>query len=154
MRWREFIALFGGAVAWPLAARAQQSALPVIGFVTGRSPEDSVRFGMAFGKGLSEAGIIDGQNATVEYHWLDGQYDQPPLLMAISSAAASRPLPYLAVRPRSRPSPRPTRYRSSSASSKTRSSSASQRALRDRAETQPGSILSWRGCVEAAWPPA
>jgi putative ABC transport system substrate-binding protein len=83
MRRRDFISLLGGAAAaWPLAARAQQPALPVIAFVTGRSPEDSVRFGTAFRKGLSETGVIDGQNATVEYHWLDGQYDQLPLLMA------------------------------------------------------------------------
>jgi putative ABC transport system substrate-binding protein len=80
---REFITLLGSAAAaWPLAARAQQPAVPVIAFVTDRSPEDSVRFGTAFHKGLSETGVIDGQNATVEYHWLDGQYDQLPLLMA------------------------------------------------------------------------
>ena len=80
---RDFITLLGGAAAaWPLAARAQGSRLPVIGFVSGRAPEDSAAPGAAFRKGLTESGIIDGQSATVEYHWLDGQYDQLPSLMA------------------------------------------------------------------------
>jgi putative ABC transport system substrate-binding protein len=82
MRRRDFITLLGSAAAaWPLAARAQQAALPLIGFVSGRAPEDSALYGVAFRKGLAENGIIDGQNATVEYHWLDGQYDQLPSLM-------------------------------------------------------------------------
>jgi putative ABC transport system substrate-binding protein len=82
IRRRDFIRVLGGAAAWPLAARAQESRLPVIGFVSGRAPEDSATPGAAFRKGLAESGITDGQNATVEYHWLDGQYDQLPSLMA------------------------------------------------------------------------
>jgi len=58
---REFIPLLGGTAAWPLAARAQQPAMPVVGFVSGRSPEDSARFGAAFRKGLNETGTIERQ---------------------------------------------------------------------------------------------
>jgi putative ABC transport system substrate-binding protein len=82
MQRREFIGLFGTAAAWPVAARAQQSALPVVGFVTGRSPEDSARLGVAFRKGLNETGYIEGQNVTVEYHWLEGQYNRLPSIIA------------------------------------------------------------------------
>jgi putative tryptophan/tyrosine transport system substrate-binding protein len=82
MRRREFITLIGGAAAWPLAARAQQSAIPIVGFVTGRSPEESARLGAAFRKGLNETGCVEGQNVMVEYHWLEAQYDRLPSLMA------------------------------------------------------------------------
>src|SRR6516225_4112699 len=77
---REFIAGLGSAAAWPVVARAQQPAVPVIGFVSGGSADASI--GSAFRKGLSESGYVDGQNATVEYHWLEGQYDRLPALMA------------------------------------------------------------------------
>jgi len=80
---RDFVTLLGGAAAaWPLAARAQQAATPAVGFVNGRSPEESVRFGAAFRKGLNETGFVEGQTVTVEYHWLDGQYDRLSSLMA------------------------------------------------------------------------
>jgi putative tryptophan/tyrosine transport system substrate-binding protein len=80
---REFISLLGGtAAAWPLAARAQQAAMPIVGFVTNRPAEASVRQAAAFRKGLNETGYVEGQNLMVEYHWLDGQYDRLPALMA------------------------------------------------------------------------
>jgi putative ABC transport system substrate-binding protein len=79
---REFITLLSGAAACPLAARAQQLAMPIVGFVTGRSPEESARLGAAFRKGLNQTGYVDGENVMVEYHWLEGQYDRLPSLMA------------------------------------------------------------------------
>ena len=81
MRRREFIALVGGAAAAaPPTARAQQPAMPVVGFVSSR--DASARIGAAFRKGLNETGTIEGQNVRVEYHWLEGQYDRLPSLMA------------------------------------------------------------------------
>jgi len=79
---RELLVALGGATAWSLAARAQQPGMPVIGLVNARSPEASERQAAAFRKGLNEAGYVEGQNVTVEYHWLNGQYDRLPSLMA------------------------------------------------------------------------
>jgi putative ABC transport system substrate-binding protein len=82
MRRREFFTLIGGAVAWPCAARAQQAAMPIVGLVGPRSPEESTRLVAAFRKALNETGYIEAQNVTVEYHWLEGKYDRLPALMA------------------------------------------------------------------------
>ena len=82
LRRREFIFKLGGAAAaWPLAARGQQLGMPIVGFVTNRSAEASVRQAAAFRKGLNETGYVEGQSVMVEYHWLDGQYDRLPALM-------------------------------------------------------------------------
>src|SRR2546430_8351735 len=81
LRRRELITLLGGAAAWPLAARAQQ-ATPIIGLINGRSAQDAVRNVAAFRKGLDETGYVEGQNVMVEYHWLEGQFDRLPAVMA------------------------------------------------------------------------
>jgi putative ABC transport system substrate-binding protein len=85
MKRRAFITLLGGAVvAWPLAVRAQQAAMPVVGFVRG-SPD--ARRATAFRRGLTETGYVEGQNVTVEEHQLEGQYDRLPSLMSAGAPA-------------------------------------------------------------------
>jgi putative tryptophan/tyrosine transport system substrate-binding protein len=81
MRRRQFIAGLGGAVAWPMVARAQQPALPVVGYVFGGSADAGAGWVAAFRKGLGETGYVEGQSVNVEYHWLYGQYDRLPELM-------------------------------------------------------------------------
>jgi putative ABC transport system substrate-binding protein len=82
VRRRDFITVLSGVAAWPLTARAQQPAMPVIGYLGSGSPDTSVRSVAAFRKGLNETGYVEGQNVTVEYRWLEGQYDRLPALLA------------------------------------------------------------------------
>jgi putative ABC transport system substrate-binding protein len=83
MRRRAFIeGIAALATAWPLSARAQQSTMPIVGFVSGRSADASVRAAAAFRDGLNEAGYAEGKNVTVEYYWVEGQYDRLPAVFA------------------------------------------------------------------------
>jgi ABC-type uncharacterized transport system substrate-binding protein len=80
IRRREFITLLGAAAAWPLVGRAQQ--MPVVAFVNGSTADASAGNAAAFRKGLSEAGVTEGRDAAIEYHWMQGQYDRVPGLVA------------------------------------------------------------------------
>jgi putative ABC transport system substrate-binding protein len=80
---RELLAALGGAaVAWPLAARAQQPAVPVIGFISSRGPGDSAGVVAAFHRGLNETAFVEGRNVAIEYRWAEGQYHRLPALAA------------------------------------------------------------------------
>src|SRR5271168_5308736 len=83
MRRREFIAGLGSAAAWPVVARAQQRALPVIGFLSTQSADDDYKnVTIPFLQGLKETGYVEGQNVAIEYRWAENQYNRLPALAA------------------------------------------------------------------------
>ena len=82
MKRRTFIAGLGSAASWPVVARAQQAAMPVVGFLSARSADDSKNFTVALLQGLKETGYVEGQNVAVEYRWADNPIDRVPALAA------------------------------------------------------------------------
>ena len=81
MKRRKFIAAIGGAAAWPLVARGEQS-VPLVGFLCTQSPKGFARYTAAFRQGLEEAGFVEGKNVTIEYRWGEGDYGRLPALVA------------------------------------------------------------------------
>jgi putative ABC transport system substrate-binding protein len=82
MKRREFISLVSGAAAYPIIARAQQTTVPIVGFLSSLSAGDAVRITAAFYRGLNEVGYIDGRNVALEYRWAEGQYERLPQMVA------------------------------------------------------------------------
>jgi len=94
MKRRDFITLIGGAAAMPLVARAQPPKAPIVGFMSSRSPKDSVHLLQSFHRGLGEAGYVEGQNVTIEYRWAEGRYER---LAALAAELSSRQVAVIAA---------------------------------------------------------
>jgi putative tryptophan/tyrosine transport system substrate-binding protein len=94
VRRREFIMLLGGAAAWPMTARAQHRAMPVVGFLIAQTPHEFTHLVVAFHRGLNEGGFVEGQNVAIEYRWAEDQIDRLP---ALAAELARRPLAAIAV---------------------------------------------------------
>jgi putative tryptophan/tyrosine transport system substrate-binding protein len=92
LRRRQFLTLLGGAAAWPLAVDAQQAAMPVIGYLSARSPDDTWHLVEAFRRGLREGGFVEGQNATIEYRWALGEQER---LAGLASDLVRKPVSVL-----------------------------------------------------------
>jgi hypothetical protein len=139
---REFITLLGGATAWPLAARAQQAAMAVVGFLHSRSPVDIAYQVAAFRRGLAETGYVEGESVSTEYRFALGQYAScrhwRPIWSAGRFPCSSRVVAWIQRLP---PRPRPRPFRSSLPLAAIRSRPGSSQVRTGRAETSPVSTF-------------
>jgi hypothetical protein len=141
MRRREFIALVGGAGVWPVAASAQEPTIPVIGFMHARSADDTIGQVSAFRRGLTEAGLVEGQSVKVEYRFAAGQYEQLPLMAADFVRQAVSLIVAAVIRPLRRLRLQRRQFRSFLQWATIRSSSGSSGAITDRPAMPLASIF-------------